>query len=304
MTIIETTTTNDIPLESSSSAVSWGPIIAGALAATVMTLVFMLIGSGLGLTMISPWENDSSSLTTIGTSAAIWLVLVQWISAALGGYLTGRLRTKWAGLHTYEIFFRDTAHGFLAWALATLVVASLLGSAVSSIISTGAQATASAVGAAGTAGAAAAAANADEMTSGFSPSYFTDALLRPADPRTPPANQSNEQVTAEVSRILVSGATSGEIAPDDRTYLDQVVASRTGLSEADAKARVDATLKRIDDAKAAAKEAADTARKTASVAALVGALSLFVGAFCACIAAAIGGRQRDEDEERLALLKR
>ncbi|NLS02661.1 hypothetical protein HGP14_04645 [Rhizobium sp. P32RR-XVIII] len=303
MTIIETTTTNDIPLESSSSAVSWGPIIAGALAATVMTLVLMLIGSGLGLTMISPWENDSSSLTTIGTSAAIWLVLVQWISAALGGYLTGRLRTKWAGLHTYEIFFRDTAHGFLAWALATLVVASLLSSAVSSIISTGAQATTSAVGAAGTAGAAAAA-NADEMTSGFSPSYFTDALLRPADPRTPPANQSNEQVSAEVSRILVSGATSGEIAPDDRTYLDQVVASRTGLSEADAKARVDATLKRIDDAKAAAKEAADTARKTASVAALVGALSLFVGAFCACIAAAIGGRQRDEDEEKLALLKR
>lgn len=304
MTIIETTTTNDIPFESSSSAVSWGPIIAGALAATVMTLVLMLIGSGLGLTMISPWENDSSSLTTIGTSAAIWLVLVQWISAALGGYLTGRLRTKWAGLHTYEIFFRDTAHGFLAWALATLVVASLLSSAVSSIISTGAQATASAVGAAGTAGAAAAAANADEMTSGFSPSYFTDSPLRPADPRTPPANQSNEQVSAEVSRILVSGATSGEIAPDDRTYLDQVVASRTGLSEADAKARVDATLKRIDDAKAAAKEAADTARKAASVAALVGALSLFVGAFCACIAAAIGGRQRDEDEERLALLKR
>ena len=107
-----------------------------------------------------------------------------------------------------------------------------------------------------------------------------------------------------VSRILVSGATSGEIAPDDRTYLDQVVASRTGLSEADAKARVDATLKRIDDAKAAAKEAADTARKAASVAALAGALSLFVGAFCACVAAAIGGRQRDEDEERLALLKR
>jgi hypothetical protein len=304
MTIIETTTTNDIPLESSSSAVSWGPIIAGALAATVMTLVLMLIGSGLGLTMISPWENDSSSLTTIGTTAAIWLVLVQWISAALGGYLTGRLRTKWAGLHTYEIFFRDTAHGFLAWALATLVVASLLSSAVSSIISTGAQATASAVGAAGTAGAAAAAANSDGMTSGFSPSYFTDALLRPADPRTPPANQSNEQVSAEVSRILVSGATTGEIASDDRTYLDQVVASRTGLSEADAKARVDATLKRIDDAKAAAKEAADTARKAASVAALAGALSLFVGAFCACVAAAIGGRQRDEDEERLALLKR
>lgn len=287
--------------ESSSSAVSWGPIIAGTLAAAAISLIFTLIGSGLGLTMISPWSHESSSATTLGTSAAVWLIIVQWASAALGGYITGRLRAKWVGVHTYEVFFRDTAHGFLTWALATLLVAGLLSSAVSSVISTGAQATATAVGTAGAVGAAGAAAGAGN--SNISTSYFTDALLRPAASQPAQPNQNNEAVGAEVSRILINGAVDGQIPADDRTYLDQVVASHTGLSEADAKARVDTVLKRIDDAKVATQKAADTARKTAATVALVGALSLFIGAFIASVAAAIGGRQRDEDEERLALLK-
>jgi hypothetical protein len=218
------------------------------------------------------------------------------------------LRTKWTGVHTYEVFFRDTAHGFLAWALATLFVAGLLGSVVSSLVGAGAQATATVVGAAGAAGAATASSAADNsgsgVSGGFSPAYFTDALLRPANAGAAPANDSNEAASAQVTRILLNGAAQGEISADDRTYLQQLVASRTGLSETDAKARVDAVLKRVDDAKAAALKAADTARKTASATALLGALSLFVGAFIASVAAAIGGGQRDEDEDRLALAAR
>ncbi len=303
MSYTSSTVVTDAPLESSSSAVSWGPIIAGTLAATAISLVFILIGSGLGLTMVSPWSGDSASLTTLGATAAVWLIVVQWVSAALGGYLTGRLRAKWVGVHTYEVFFRDTAHGFLSWALATVVVAGLLGSALSSVLGTGTQAAATAVGATATAGAATAASTSDN-SSGFSPAYFTDALLRPSNPAAAPANQSNEAVSAEVSRVLVSGIVDGKLSADDQTYLEQVVTSRTGLSEADAKARIDAVLTRINDAKAAAQKAADDARKTASAVALFGALSLFVGAFIASVAAAIGGRQRDEDEERMALLQR
>ncbi|MDM9626704.1 hypothetical protein QTL95_12405 [Rhizobium sp. S152] len=303
MSYTSSTVVTDAPLESSSSAVSWGPIIAGTLAATAISLVFILIGSGLGLTMVSPWSGDSASLTTLGATAAVWLIVVQWVSAALGGYLTGRLRAKWVGVHTYEVFFRDTAHGFLSWALATVVVAGLLGSALSSVLVTGTQAAATAVGATATAGAATAASTSDN-SSGFSPAYFTDALLRPSNPAAAPANQSNEAVSAEVSRVLVNGIVDGKLSADDQTYLEQVVTSRTGLSEADAKARIDAVLTRINDAKAAAQKAADDARKTASAVALFGALSLFVGAFIASVAAAIGGRQRDEDEERMALLQR
>jgi hypothetical protein len=294
-------TVADAPLESSSSAVSWGPIIAGTLAATAISLVFLLIGSGLGLTMVSPWSHDGASLTTVGATAAIWLIVVQWVSAGLGGYLTGRLRTKWVGVHTYEVFFRDTAHGFLAWALATVIVAGVLGSALSSIVSTGTQATATAVGAVGAAGAASAS---DGATGGFSPAYFADALLRPANTAPAAGNQSDEAVSAQVTRVLVNGFVDGKLSADDQAYVEQVVAARTGLSSTDAKARVDAVLKRIDETKVAAQKAADTARKTASAVALFGALSLFVGAFIASVSAAIGGRQRDEDEERLALLQR
>lgn len=128
------------PVESSSSAVNWGPIIAGAFAASTLTFILMLLGSGLGLTMVSPWSNESASVTTFAVSTAIWLVIVQWLSSGLGGYLTGRLRTKWVGIHTDETFFRDTAHGFMAWALATLLVVFVLGSALSAAIGTGVKA--------------------------------------------------------------------------------------------------------------------------------------------------------------------
>ncbi|MGV3550350.1 hypothetical protein [Rhizobium sp.] len=285
----------DAPVESSSSAVSWAPVIAGAFVATVVTLVLMLVGAGLGLTLISPFAGESTSAATVSVYAAIWLVVVQWFSSGVGAYLTGRLRTKWVGVHNDEVFFRDTAHGFLTWAVATVVVVMFLGSTVSSIVSGTARTVASAAAVTTTVAASAASENLPDLST----SYFTDALLRPADPRSvPPATaaESTQAATAELSRILMRSAANGEISADDRTYVEQLIAARTGLAEADAKARVDAVLKQIEDAKVAAQQAADTARKSAATTALLGALSLFIGAFIACAAAALGGRRRDEDE--------
>ncbi|ARM12074.1 MULTISPECIES: hypothetical protein [Rhizobium] len=286
------------PVESSKSAMTWGPIFGGAAAAIGVTLILLLLGSGLGLTMVSPWSGQSSSLGTLGVTAAIWLVLVQWLSSALGGYVTGRLRTKWAAVHTDEVFFRDTAHGFISWALATIFVAGFLASSLTSLASAGAQAvgsTAQAVGstaaATGTAAAASATSPLDLPTA-----YFTDALLRPDQARAA-APSNDAAATSEVSRILLNGAAEGQIPDDDKTYLASIVATRTGLSEADARARVDTVLKRIDDAKVATQKAADEARKAASTTALLGSLSLLVGAFIAAAAAAFGGSQRDEEED-------
>ncbi|ANL34005.1 MULTISPECIES: hypothetical protein [Rhizobium] len=286
------------PVESSKSAMTWGPIFGGAAAAIGVTLILLLLGSGLGLTMVSPWSGQSSSLGTLGVTAAIWLVLVQWLSSALGGYVTGRLRTKWAAVHTDEVFFRDTAHGFISWALATIFVAGFLASSLTSLASAGAQAvgsTAQAVGstaaAAGTAAAASATSPLDLPTA-----YFTDALLRPDQARAA-APSNDAAATSEVSRILLNGAAEGQIPDDDKAYLASIVAARTGLSEADARARVDTVLKRIDDAKVATQKAADEARKAASTTALLGSLSLLVGAFIAAAAAAFGGSQRDEEED-------
>ena len=283
-----------VPEESSRSATSWGAVVAGGVAAAAATLVLMLVGAGLGLTMVSPFSNAGVSLVTATVSTAIWLIVVQWLSALLGGYIAGRLRTKWVNLHTDEVFFRDTAHGFLAWALATLLVAGLLSSTISAMIGTGVQAASNVAGGAAMGGAAAAASDDANPTA-----YFVDTLLRPADPARPV--EGGDQASAEVTRILLAGAASGEMAADDRAYLEKLVAARTGLTPEDAKARVDAVLKRADEAAQQAKQAAETARKAGATFALVGALSLFIGAFIASAAAALGGRLRDDNEGALDL---
>lgn len=291
--------------ESSSSAVSWGPVIAGALAASTFTFILMLVGSGLGLTMISPWSNAGVSVTTFAVSTAIWLVIVQWFSAALGGYLTGRLRTKWVGIHTDETFFRDTAHGLLAWALATLLVVFVLGSALSASASLGIRATANvASGAATAAAAGTSSTNTNAATNAVS--YFVDALFRPADPArlAAPGAEGDAAAAGQATRILVTSAAAGEISADDKAYLGRLVAARTGLSESDATARVDAVLARIQAAKVKAQKTADDARKAGATFAMLGALALLIGAFIASVAAALGGRQRDDEEANYRLAAR
>ena len=292
---LSTTGASVAPVESAASAISWGPIIGGAVGALGVTLVLLLLGSGLGLSMVSPWSGQSSSAASVGISAAIWLVIVSWLSSALGGYLTGRFRTKWASVHTDEVFFRDTAHGFISWAVATLFIAGFLASSLTSLAGAGASAVGTATMAAGTAGGAAAASSGPSTST----SYFTDALLRP-DQGALRARNDDTAATGEVSRILLQGAASGSVPDGDKTYVASIVSARTGLSQPDARARVDTVLKQIDDAKVAAKQAADKARKTAATTALLGSLSLLIGAFIASAAAALGGRQRDEEEDLVA----
>lgn len=293
------------PAESTASAVHWGAIVAGAFAAATLTFVLMLLGSGLGLTMVSPWSGEGAGLTTFAVSTAIWLVVVQWLSSGLGGYLTGRLRTKWAGIPTGETFFRDTAHGFMAWALATLLVVSLLGSTLSSMVGTGVQAASSVASGAAMGASAGASANAGSGGASDAVSYYVDALFRPNDPAqlAAPGAEGNAAAAAEASHILIASAGAGQVSDADKAYLGQLVAARTGLSPQDATARVDAVLAQINDAKVKAQQAADTARKAGAAFALLGALSLVIGAFIACVTAAIGGRQRD-DQETLYLADR
>lgn len=293
-----TTGVSDVGIESNVPALAWGPVIGGATTASAASLILLLLGSGVGLTMVSPWSGESASFTTVSVTAAIWFVIVQWLSSALGGYLTGRLRTKWAGVHTDEVFFRDTAHGFLSWALATVVVAGLAGSAFTSFVGSGIQA-ASSVATTAAVGATAAAAGTNEAPD-LATGYFTDLLLRPQE-ATARAQSDDAAATAEVSRILMQGAARGEVPEADRAYIATIVASRAAISPDEARARVDQVLQQIEDAKNAALKAADEARKSAATVALLGALSLLVGAFVASAAAALGGRQRDDEEAALVV---
>ena len=112
--------------ETAVSGVSWAAIAAGGTAAAALSLILLSLGIGLGFSAISPWAGSGVSATVAGISTIVWLLVTQIFASGLGGYLAGRLRTKWAYVHTDEVYFRDTAHGFLAWAAATLVTAAFL----------------------------------------------------------------------------------------------------------------------------------------------------------------------------------
>jgi hypothetical protein len=295
----ETAVRDEAPASAVSySAVSWSAVIAGAIVAAALSLVLLLMGSGLGLTMISPWSNSGVSATTFAVSTAIWLIVVQWLSSALGGYLTGRLRTRWAGVHTDEVFFRDTAHGLLMWALATVLLAGVLGSAASAIVAGGVSSATSL--AAGTAkGAAEPATDRATIAAGLPTEYFVDLMFRmptasPANSSPMTAIQNGAEPRSEASRILVVSAASGSVSTADRSYLGQLVSARTGLPVAVAQQHVDDVMAQIDQAKAKAKETADKARKVGITTSLLMVLSLIIGAFVASTAAALGGHLRDE----------
>jgi hypothetical protein len=272
--------------ESSHSAVSWAAIFAGAFVALAVTLVLLALGAGLGLTSISPWPNSGVSATTFSVMTAIGLIVIQWLSAGVGGFVTGRLRTKWVGVHTHEVFFRDTAHGFLSWALATVAGALLLASATTSVVSEGTRAAATVVGSAAQ-GASGLVSQAASSVSG----YDLDTLFR-SDKPDPSA--SPQQATAEAGRIIANGISNGDVPADDKAYLAQLVSNRTGISQADAQKRVDDVIGRSKAAATKAKQAADAARKAAAQLSIFTALSMFVGAFIACVAAAYGGSMRDD----------
>lgn len=137
---------NSPAITSDASAVSWSAVFAGAAASAVLSLILLILGIGLGLSAVSPWAQSGVSAMTFGISTIIWLGCTQLIASAMGGYLAGRLRTRWDGVHLDEVYFRDTAHGFLAWAVASLMTAVLLTSAITSIVGGGVSVTASAAG--------------------------------------------------------------------------------------------------------------------------------------------------------------
>jgi len=279
--------------------VSWAAIFAGGVVAAVATLVLMLLGSGLGLTMVSPWASQSASASTVVVSAAIWLVVVQWISSCTGGYIAGRLRKRWSSIHSDEVVFRDSAHGLLAWSVATLVVVTVLGSTVSGFLGSGVQAVSNAVGGAAKAG--------TEAASNATPNgYVVDSLFRSSDPAriNAPGAEGDAAAVGQATRILATSVANGEISANDKSYLAALISARTGLSQADAEKRIDDTWAAVQNAKAKAQEAAEKARKAAATTTLLGALSLIIGAFIAAVSAILGGKLRDEDEDRWLLRTR
>lgn len=305
------------------SAVSWGAIFAGAAASAALSLILVLLGSGLGFSSISPWAGEGVSAKTLGISGILWITLTSLAASGLGGYIAGRLRTRWAGTDRDEVYFRDTAHGFLAWAVATLFTAALLTSTISVLIAGGVKAGAKAADTLVSSAATAAATTEGFGVQGDTTGYFVDALFRrpasaagtasstlPSESNpngsiegyVPPTNsttaQSNNEIpSAEVARIFINAIRSGALPEADAQYLGQIVAERTELSQVEAEQRVKDTFNQwqtsLRETETAIKEAADDARKATAYLSLWFFVALLIGAFTASWLATFGGRQRD-----------
>jgi len=318
-------TENIAPVASNPSAVSWAAIFAGAVAAAALSLILLLLGTGFGLSTVSAWSNEGISGTTWSITTILWVTLTSLLASAVGGYIAGRLRTRWLATQSDEIYFRDTAHGFLAWAVATLATATLLTSVISVIISGGVKAGEHIVSGAATASVAAAAGTAattlDTKTSGADANnqplpYFLDTLFRKtvnAPAATTNALSTDVNATqgdaanraqpgtaaskAEVARIYMNGIATKTLPVEDIKYAGQVVSQATGLNQSDAENRVVDTFKllqtKLHEAEVAARAAADEARKASAYSSLWLFISLLAGAFIASWAAVYGGRQRD-----------
>jgi hypothetical protein len=272
------------------SGVSWAAVAAGAVATAALTLLLVAFGAGMGFSAVSPWSDSGVSSSTFSIATGIYLVIIGVMSSTVGGYLAGRLRTKWVGVHSNEVFFRDTAHGFLAWAFATVISAAALGTTTAYLAN----------------GAAVGVSTASPTARAVNPSEtYVDKLFRTpaaqtgasgAAPET--ANAANAgvantaaanpgQMRAEVLRLWTADFRSDEdLNANDRAYVAQLVAARTGMSQADAQ-------KRVDEVVTEAKAALDKARKAAAKLSFWLTAALLFGAFAASLAAAEGGALRD-----------
>lgn len=288
----------------STPAASWGAILAGAVVAVSLSLILVTLGAGLGFAAMSPWSERGLSASGFTMASTIWLIVTQWLSAAVGGYIAGRLRQRWLATHAHEVFFRDTAHGLATWSVSTLLVAGLIVNCAATLMGGGARAVGDMAVAGGQGDMAM---PHPEMRGPHGPmggpdpsgNYNLDKLFRPGTQgaSTPIAGGSDPRATdskGEVMRITANAASTGSVSDDDRAYMASLVASKSGLSAEDAQKRVDVYIQAVNEATLKATAAADEARKAAAQAALYTALALLIGAFIASVSAAIGGRLRDE----------
>lgn len=274
--ISERTTVSELPErnEALTTGVSWAAVFAGAFVFASMSLVLLSLGTGLGLSLGSPWWNVGAKASTIGKAAIAWFIVTEIVASALGGYVAGRLRTKWVQIHTDEVYFRDTAHGLIVWAVGLVITASLLGAAASSIATGTTERNATSAMTTG----------ADTSATLVSPNaYFVDTLFRSTG-AVAPMNDAAQR--AEAERILSRSMAEGTMPAQDKTYLAQMISARTGLNQREAENRVSEVF-------AQAQQSAENARKALAHLSLWLFVALLAGAFCSSYAGTLGGRQRD-----------
>jgi hypothetical protein len=254
------------PNETSAPAVSWAAVAGGAFVTAALSLSLLALGAGAGLSSLSPWSTAGASPSTVGFGALIWLAVVELLSCAVGGYVAGRLRTKWVNVHSDDVYFRDTAHGFLVWAVSLVISAAFLTSAAGALVGSEARTPNTTRG---------------ESAVVDDNRYFTDSLFRGEK-----TTVADESLRTEIAMIFAHGIRQRELSPADKNYLADIVATRTGINHSEAEARVSQAFQNEQ-------QATDATRKAVAHSLYWLFVALLLGAFCASISATIGGRQRD-----------
>ncbi|MGC4061525.1 MAG: hypothetical protein QM749_12055 [Aquabacterium sp.] len=274
--------------------ISWAAVWAGAVASAALSLILLFLGLGLGLSSVSPWgEHQAGTVAkTVAVSAIAWITVTQILASGLGGYLAGRLRGHWHRVHDHEVYFRDTAHGLVAWSVATIVMGVLMASGIGNLLGQAARADASGL-------TAAAQTQVGEGRDGNAVAYWSDALLRvdtasaAQGGRAPVDAATDNAQHAQVNRVLVHALLANNLSDADSRYLSQLVASRTGLTPGAAQAKVADVFTQARQAVQADLAALEQARKASAYASLWMFVALLAGAFVAAWMATYGGRQRD-----------
>jgi hypothetical protein len=270
-----------------SSFVEWGAVLAGAVLAAALSFVFLTFGTAIGLSATSPWPNSGPSAKAVASLAVFWALAQQIGSLMAGGYVAGRMRSRWHETG-HEADFRDGLHGGLVWAVG-VIISALLVFATAGL---------AAKGVTDLAGKAASAASQidpmdpviDNMVRPVSSAQATSptppAAGAPAARARPATAPSGEDSRAEMSRILANSVASGGLSSENRAYLAQLVAQRAGISQQEAE-------KRVDNAANAARAAADKSRRAAVLTGFVTAAGLILSLGAAWWAAMKGGNHRD-----------
>jgi hypothetical protein len=265
--------------QDAESVISWSAIFGGTFVIVALSLVLIALGAGMDFASSSPWSHEGISAKHFTYISAVWLIIVQWVSSGLGGYLTGRLRTRWMGVHTHEVFFRDTAHGFLTWAVATVVSVLILLFAMSTASSgNNHMMNATHIMQSRNQNVAIYEDRSADITS-----YNIDNLFRGDQPH----KAIDPETKSEISHILANTAQDGSLSDVDKAYLAQLVSAHTGLTLQDSEKSVDSMIGKLH-------QSAVEARKTAATISIYTFLSMLIGAFIASAAAALGGHERDE----------
>jgi hypothetical protein len=271
------------------SYVEWGAVLAGAFLAAAISFVLLTFGTAIGLSATSPWPNAGAPAKVIATLAVLWAMVQQIGAFMAGGYVAGRLRARWHEPSQHEVEFRDGLHGGLVWAVGIVIGAALIMATAGAAAKTGAELAAKATSAV--------AAPAGEPIDAVLDSMLRPATMAQSSPgaaasATTPAPSAvgtrtgSGETRAELTRILSSAVASGSLSDQNRNYLAQVVAQRSGLSQQEAE-------KRVNEAFTAAREVADKTRKAAMLTGFVTAASLIISFGAAWWAALRGGQHRD-----------